>query len=211
MLGSGVKARSPHGADVGRTPLSLSLSLFLSLTHTHALSLPLSPSLSLTHTLSFFLSLSLSHALSLSHTQTQTYTHTHTLSLSLLHTHTHSHLHGGEVRAHVEKVLEHCISRCCEDRHIAFALCYWVQAAELFCCLGAEYQGLFCIEQYSQVYWYIKIIGRLLLSCVIDSGLVGSPNFQTSHSQREGYRERRGCSRDTYPKSYITKYTSIRR
>ena len=27
----------------------------------------------------------------------------------------------------------------------------------------------------------------------------------------EGYHESRGCSRDTYPESYITKYTSIRR
>ena len=28
---------------------------------------------------------------------------------------------------------------------------------------------------------------------------------------REGYRKRRRCSRDTYPESYITKYTSKRR
>jgi len=28
---------------------------------------------------------------------------------------------------------------------------------------------------------------------------------------REGYRESRRCSRVTYPESYITKYTSIRR
>jgi len=27
----------------------------------------------------------------------------------------------------------------------------------------------------------------------------------------EGYHESRGCSRDTYPESHITKYTSIRR
>ena len=27
----------------------------------------------------------------------------------------------------------------------------------------------------------------------------------------EGYRDRRRCSRDTYPEPYITKYTSIRR
>jgi len=27
----------------------------------------------------------------------------------------------------------------------------------------------------------------------------------------EGYHESRRCSRDTYPESYITKYTSIRR
>jgi len=27
----------------------------------------------------------------------------------------------------------------------------------------------------------------------------------------EGYRESRRCSRDTYPESYITKYTGIRR
>ena len=37
---------------------------------------------------------------------------------------------------------------------------------------------------------------------LIDSGLVGL---------WEGYRERRRCSRDTYPESSITKYTSIRR
>jgi hypothetical protein len=30
-------------------------------------------------------------------------------------------------------------------------------------------------------------------------------------SELEGYRESRGCSRDTQPESYITKYTSIRR
>ena len=30
-------------------------------------------------------------------------------------------------------------------------------------------------------------------------------------STLEGYRESRRCSRDTYPDSYITKYTSIRR
>jgi len=28
---------------------------------------------------------------------------------------------------------------------------------------------------------------------------------------REGYHESRICSRDSYPESYITKYTSIRR
>jgi len=38
---------------------------------------------------------------------------------------------------------------------------------------------------------------------VIDSGLVGSTDW-------EGYHESRRCSRDTYPESYITKYTSIR-
>ena len=27
---------------------------------------------------------------------------------------------------------------------------------------------------------------------------------------KEGYRERRRCSRDSYPESYITKYTRIR-
>jgi hypothetical protein len=40
---------------------------------------------------------------------------------------------------------------------------------------------------------------------VIDSGLFGSADLW------EWYRESRGCSRDTYPESYITKYTSIRR
>ena len=38
---------------------------------------------------------------------------------------------------------------------------------------------------------------------VIDSGLVGSMDFW------EGYRESRRCSRDTYPESYITKYTLV--
>jgi hypothetical protein len=28
--------------------------------------------------------------------------------------------------------------------------------------------------------------------------------------RREGCRESRGCSRDTYPESYITRYTSVR-
>ena len=37
---------------------------------------------------------------------------------------------------------------------------------------------------------------------VIASGLVGST---------DGYHESRRCSGDTYPESYITKYTSIRR
>jgi len=37
---------------------------------------------------------------------------------------------------------------------------------------------------------------------VIDSGLVGSTG--------EGHHERRRCSRDTYPESCITKFTSIR-
>jgi len=40
---------------------------------------------------------------------------------------------------------------------------------------------------------------------VIDAGLVGSTDLW------EGYHESRRCSRDTYPESYITKYTSIRR
>ena len=42
------------------------------------------------------------------------------------------------------------------------------------------------------------------MALVIDSGSVGSTNF-------EGCRESRRCSRDTYPESYITKYTSIQR
>jgi len=48
---------------------------------------------------------------------------------------------------------------------------------------------------------------------VIDSRLVGSTDFQSSHPQGlwEGYRESRRCSSDTYPESYIAKYTSIRR
>ena len=42
------------------------------------------------------------------------------------------------------------------------------------------------------------------LSCMMDSGLVGSTDLHSSHSQ-EGYHESRRCSRDTYPESYITK------
>mmetsp|Transcript_16880 Transcript_16880/g.40701 ORF Transcript_16880/g.40701 Transcript_16880/m.40701 type:complete len:225 (-) Transcript_16880:282-956(-) len=32
------------------------------------------------------------------------------------------HLHGSEVRADVEEVLQHCVSRRCENRHVALAL-----------------------------------------------------------------------------------------
>jgi len=42
---------------------------------------------------------------------------------------------------------------------------------------------------------------------VIDPGLVGSTDFDSW----EGCRESRRCSRDTYPDSYVTRYTSIRR
>ena len=57
---------------------------------------------------------------------------------------------------------------------------------------------------------------RALLLKLIDSGLVGSTDFHSSHPQGheplwEGYHESRRCTRDTYPESYITKYTSIRR
>jgi len=45
-----------------------------------------------------------------------------------------------------------------------------------------------------------RVRSRAFLS-VIGSGLIGW----------EGYRESRRCSRDTYPESCITKYTSIRR
>ena len=37
---------------------------------------------------------------------------------------------------------------------------------------------------------------------MIDSGLVGSTDW-------EGYHESRRCSRDTYPESYITEYTLV--
>jgi len=43
---------------------------------------------------------------------------------------------------------------------------------------------------------------HLGLRAVIDPGLAGSLG---------GYHDSRRCSRDTYPESYITKYTSIRR
>jgi len=42
---------------------------------------------------------------------------------------------------------------------------------------------------------------------LIDSGLVGSTHF---HAFWEGYSESSRCSRDTYPESYITKYTRIK-
>ena len=45
--------------------------------------------------------------------------------------------------------------------------------------------------------------GQTSFNPLIDSGLVGSTNFHYHGSRR--------CSRDTYPESYITKYTSIRR
>ena len=41
------------------------------------------------------------------------------------------------------------------------------------------------------------------MSVLIDSGLVGSTDFW------KGFRESRRCSRDTYPESYITKYTLV--
>ena len=40
---------------------------------------------------------------------------------------------------------------------------------------------------------------------VMDSGSVSFTDFG------EGYHESKRCSRDTYPESYITKYTNIRR
>ena len=43
----------------------------------------------------------------------------------------------------------------------------------------------------------------------IDSGLIDSTDF--SGPLRGGYRESRRCSRVTYPESYITDYTSVRR
>jgi len=45
-----------------------------------------------------------------------------------------------------------------------------------------------------------------VLQGVIDSGLVGSTDFHW-----EGYHESRRCFRDTYPESYIARYTNIRR
>ena len=39
---------------------------------------------------------------------------------------------------------------------------------------------------------------------MIDSGLVGSTDWERYHNSRR-------CSRGTYPESYITKYTSVRR
>ena len=44
---------------------------------------------------------------------------------------------------------------------------------------------------------------------VIDSKLVCSTDFHSLHGQ--GCRGSRGCSRETYPESYITEYTSVRR
>ena len=44
--------------------------------------------------------------------------------------------------------------------------------------------------------------GLMVSQLTIDSGLVGS--------LWEGYHVSRKCSRDTYPESYITKYTSMK-
>jgi hypothetical protein len=52
--------------------------------------------------------------------------------------------------------------------------------------------------------WRVAI--KALVTGMIDSEMIGSMDF---HS--EGCRESRRCSRDTYPESYINKYTSIRR
>jgi len=48
------------------------------------------------------------------------------------------------------------------------------------------------------------------LMAMIDSGLVGSTHTHAGPLW-EGYHESRRFSRDTYPESYITKYTSMRR
>ena len=55
-----------------------------------------------------------------------------------------------------------------------------------------------CRAAFSQV--------EMLSLRLIDQGSVGSTD-----SHWEGYHESRRCSRDTYPESYTTKYTSIRR
>ena len=44
---------------------------------------------------------------------------------------------------------------------------------------------------------------------MIDSGLVGSTEFSIHYFHREGFRESRRCSRDTYPESYVTEYILI--
>ena len=46
------------------------------------------------------------------------------------------------------------------------------------------------------------------ITTVIDPGL--AQRIFIHHIHWEGYRESRRCSRDTYPESYFTKYTSIR-
>ena len=45
--------------------------------------------------------------------------------------------------------------------------------------------------------------------CASQTLLAGAPPKKLDHVW-EGYHESRRCSRDTYPDSYITKYTSIR-
>jgi len=56
------------------------------------------------------------------------------------------------------------------------------------------------------ILWYTKKNTTLTCyggyRCSITSGMIDS---------WEGYRESRRCSRDTYPESYITKYTCTRR
>jgi len=60
---------------------------------------------------------------------------------------------------------------------------------------------------------------RRRLACflgVIDSGLVGSTNFHSwgtwlNGNSFMGYHESRRCSRESYPESYFSKYSIIRR
>ena len=50
-------------------------------------------------------------------------------------------------------------------------------------------------------------VTELGISAVIDAGLFVSKGPHTRETSLKG--ESRRCSRDTYPESYITKYTSI--
>ena len=57
-------------------------------------------------------------------------------------------------------------------------------------------------------------VGESVFLITLDRGLaacVESDRLRVGWLNWEGYHESRRCSRDTYPESYITKYTSIRR
>ena len=55
---------------------------------------------------------------------------------------------------------------------------------------------------YTHNYLYTIMHTLIYVLYMIDSGLVGSLG---------GHHESRGCSQDTYPEPFITKYTSVQR
>ena len=62
---------------------------------------------------------------------------------------------------------------------------------------GSGANGIFSFKKFVD-HHHLEVL--VLWNTVIDSGLVGST---------EGYLKSRRCSKDTYPESYNTKYTSI--